>query len=66
MVGLADHPLLQGSGEDQGLEGGAGLIGVVEGLVAPLGILRVLKGFGIGLVVGAGVVPHRLHVAGQH
>ena len=49
---LGDHALLQGGGQDDGLERGAGLIGTGDCLVSPLGV----KHFGLcrrnGLVAG--------------
>ena len=50
-VAVADHALLQGGGQDQGLEGGAGLIGVVDGLVAPLVQLSLAQGLQVLVAV---------------
>ena len=60
-----DHALLQGGGQDDGFESGAGLVGVGDRPVGPLGVLGLLEGRGVGLLIGGGVVLHRLQIGRQ-
>ena len=60
-----DHALLQGCGQDHDLKGGAGLIGIGDCPVGPLGVLCLLKGLGIGILAGGGVVLDLLQIGCQ-
>ena len=50
-VALRNHALLQSRRQHQGLKGGAGLVGLLDGAVAPLGLPGGRGGLGLGLVL---------------
>ena len=54
-VVLVHQPLLQGHGQDDGLEGGAGLVGLVDRLAVPLAHHRLVIGLALGLGQQLGV-----------